>query len=55
MDGTDPRRLLRQPDPPELEPLESIGVIRRTMERAASFSAIPGWGTAIMGVTALAA
>jgi hypothetical protein len=55
MDGSHPRPLLEEPDPPELGPLESIGVIRRTMERAVSFSAIPGWGTTLMGVTALAA
>jgi hypothetical protein len=54
MDGAQPRSLIES-DPPELEPLESIGVIRRTMERAASFSAIPGWGTVLMGLTAVAA
>ena len=48
--------LLADPDrPPDLGPIESLGVIRRTMERASAFSAIPGWGTAIMGITALAA
>jgi len=54
MDGLRSRSLL-DAEPPELEPLESIGVIRRTMERASSFSAIPGWGTVVMGVTALVA
>jgi hypothetical protein len=48
--------LLAEPGrPPELGPEESLGIIRRTMERAAAFSAIPGWGTVLMGVTALAA
>jgi hypothetical protein len=56
MDDFRAATLLADPDrPPDLGPIESLGVIRRTMERASAFSAIPGWGTAIMGVTALAA
>ena len=35
--------------------LESIRVIRDAMERAGSFTAVPGWGTVAVGVTALAA
>lgn len=35
--------------------LEDIRYIRRTMERAGSFTAVPGWGTVAMGVTALGA
>jgi hypothetical protein len=35
--------------------LESIRVIRDAMERAGSFTAVPGWGTVVVGVTALAA
>jgi hypothetical protein len=42
-------------DPDELRPLEALGVIRRTMERATSFTAVPGWGNVLMGLTALAA
>ena len=34
---------------------ESLRYIRSTMERAAGFSAIPGWGGVLMGATALAA
>jgi len=34
---------------------ENLTYIRNTMERAGSFTAVPGWGGAIMGVTALGA
>jgi hypothetical protein len=45
------------PTPPTLHEhaAESLHYIRATMERAAGFSAVPGWGGAIMGMTALAA
>src|SRR5205809_2229107 len=35
--------------------LESITYIRATMERAGSFTAVPGWGGAIMGLSAVLA
>jgi hypothetical protein len=35
--------------------LDQLQVIRDTMERAASFTAVPGWGGAAMGVTAIVA
>jgi hypothetical protein len=43
------------PDPKGLEEtaIESIRYIRGTMERAGSFTAVPGWGGVAMGVVAL--
>ena len=35
--------------------LESLKVIRDAMERAGAFTAVPGWSTVAVGVTALAA
>jgi hypothetical protein len=35
--------------------LESLKVIRHAMERAGAFTAVPGWSTVLIGVTALAA
>jgi hypothetical protein len=43
------------PTPLHAHAAESLQYIRATMERAAGFSAVPGWGGAIMGVTALIA
>jgi hypothetical protein len=46
------RRPLVTPEPAAFEHLE---VIRRTMERSATFTAVSGWGYCAMGATALAA
>ena len=38
-----------------LRALEDLRYIRRTLTRASSFTAVPGWGTTLMGLTALPA
>ena len=51
------RRKMFRPKPTGDEPaaLEHLQVIRDTMERSSSFTAVPGWGFCAMGVTALIA
>jgi hypothetical protein len=51
-----PARVVR-PEPPDLQEhaMDNLRFIRETMERAASLTAIPGWGQVAMGVTALIA
>ena len=48
-----PRSTRPEPDDLEEKALESIRYIRGTMERAGSFTAVPGWGGVAMGFVAL--
>jgi hypothetical protein len=49
------RSTKREPIPIDARAADHLQYIRETMERAAEFTAVPGWGGVAMGITALAA
>lgn len=49
------RALSREPIPIDARAADHLRYIRETMESAAEFTAVPGWGGVTMGMTALAA
>jgi len=55
MAGPEPLPRLPKPIPFESHALDNLRFIRDTMERAGSFTAVPGWGGVLMGATALGA
>jgi hypothetical protein len=53
--GPLPRSPQREPIPIDARAADHLRYIRETMESAAEFTALPGWGGVAMGVTALVA
>jgi hypothetical protein len=49
------RAVRREPIPIDARAADHLRYIRETMESAAEFTAVPGWGGVAMGVTAMAA
>ena len=55
MAGLPHRAVLPEPIPIDVRAADHLRYIRETMESAAEFTAVPGWGGVAMGLTALAA
>ena len=51
--SSNPLRSKREPIPIDARAADHLRYIRETMERAAEFTAVPGWGGVAMGVTAI--
>ena len=47
--------MAQRPEPIHAHAMENLQFIRNAMSRATEFTAVPGWGGVMMGVTAMAA